>query len=84
MRVLEYINDVRQALAEMHCVLKPGGRFVNFATNWGALFWNSPEPARMERMVPGTSTPPIPTCLRLPALMVDVGFPEFTKRQVRC
>ena len=44
-QVLEYLEEVPLALAEMYRVLKPGGRFINFATNWGALFWNSRQPA---------------------------------------
>jgi SAM-dependent methyltransferase len=50
-QVLEYIDDVPQALAEIHRVLKPSGRFVNFATVWGAIFWHSHAPDRMARML---------------------------------
>lgn len=44
-QVLEYLAEVPLALTEMYRVLKPGGRFINFATNWGAVFWNSQQAA---------------------------------------
>ena len=50
-QVLEYIENLEDALAEIRRVLKPGGRFVNFATAWGSLFWNTPEAARMQRIL---------------------------------
>ena len=50
-QVLEYIGDVERALVEMHRVLKPGGRIVNFATNWSALFWNSRHPERTRQVL---------------------------------
>ena len=45
-QVLEYIDDVDRALRELRRVLKPAGRFVNLATNWDAVFWNSRSPDR--------------------------------------
>lgn len=50
-QVLEYIEQVDQALVELHRVLKPGGRLVNFATNWSALFWNSRYPERTRQVL---------------------------------
>ena len=37
-QVLEYIEDVGVALAELARVTRVGGRFVNVATNWDSLF----------------------------------------------
>ena len=51
MQVLEYMPDVPRAVAEMRRVLRAGGRVVNFATNWGALYWNSSDPARTRRIL---------------------------------
>lgn len=39
-QVLEYIADVRAALAETRRVLKPGGRLVCLATNWDTAVWH--------------------------------------------
>jgi ubiquinone/menaquinone biosynthesis C-methylase UbiE len=75
-QVVEYIADVPAALAEMHRVLKPGGRLVNFATNWGALFWNSRQPARTQEVLKAwhehAPHPNLPAVLR--ALLADAGF----------
>jgi ubiquinone/menaquinone biosynthesis C-methylase UbiE len=50
-QVLEYIENLEAALVEISRVLKPGGRFVNFATAWGSLFWNSSDARRMRQML---------------------------------
>ena len=50
-QVLEYVDHVPEALAEIHRVLKPFGRFANFATNWGSLFWHSRDPDRMGKIL---------------------------------
>lgn len=41
-QVIEYIPDATTVLAEMHRVLKPGGRFLCLATNWDSAFWHGP------------------------------------------
>lgn len=38
-QVLEYVPDVDSALAKIARLTRPGGRFVNVATNWGSLWW---------------------------------------------
>jgi arsenite methyltransferase len=50
-QVLEYIRDFEKALSEAHRVLRPGGRFVNLATNWSSLLWHSGQPERMHRLM---------------------------------
>lgn len=41
-QVVEYISDAERCLAEIHRVLKPGGRLVCLATNWTSTFWHGP------------------------------------------
>jgi arsenite methyltransferase len=50
-QVLEYIQDFEKALGEAHRVLRPGGRFVNLATNWTSLLWHSDHADRMRRVM---------------------------------
>jgi arsenite methyltransferase len=50
-QVLEYVPDVETAVAEAARVTKPGGRFVNVATNWGSLWWAGGEAELTARMV---------------------------------
>ena len=44
-QVLEYVADVDRALREIRRVTRPGGRLVNVATNWSALFWSGGDPS---------------------------------------
>ena len=50
-QTLEYVPEVESAIRELLRVLRPGGRFINFATNWGSVFWNSNQPERMRAML---------------------------------
>jgi arsenite methyltransferase len=83
-QVLEYIADVELALAEQHRVLKPGGRFVNFATNWGTLFWNSRSPDRTRQVLNAWDAhapyPNLPATLR--CLLVGAGFSDVQQSPV--
>ena len=83
-QVLEYVEDVPLALAEMHRVLRSGGRFVNFATNWGALSWNSPNPALTSQILEAWDEhapyPNLPAVLR--ALLIKGGFTTISQSAV--
>ena len=55
-------------IRELRRVLKARGRFVNFATNWDALFWNSRNPDRVWQVLDGwrqhAPFPNLPAVLR--------------------
>jgi ubiquinone/menaquinone biosynthesis C-methylase UbiE len=50
-QVLEYVSDVGAALAELHRVVRPGGRVVVWDVDWGTLSMQSGDPSRMERVL---------------------------------
>jgi arsenite methyltransferase len=50
-QVLEHVSEVAGALAELHRVLRPGGRAVVWDVDWSTLSWHSADPERMQRML---------------------------------
>jgi arsenite methyltransferase len=50
-QVLEYVQDVPSALAEMHRALRPGGRLVVWDVDWGTVSWHASDPERMARVL---------------------------------
>jgi arsenite methyltransferase len=50
-QVAEYVPDITAFCAEIHRILKPGGRGVIVATNWDAVSWHSDDPDRMARVM---------------------------------
>jgi SAM-dependent methyltransferase len=83
-QVLEYVADVDGALAEIARVTRPGGRLVNVATNWHALFWSGGEPDLTGRVLAAweghAPHPNLP--VQLPVLLRSHGFAGIAQRPV--
>lgn len=50
-QVYEYVEDVAAAAAELHRVLRPGGRAVVYATDWDSAVWNATDRERTRRVL---------------------------------
>jgi arsenite methyltransferase len=75
-QVLEYVTDVEAGVREVARVTRRGGRFVNLATNWGALFWTGGDAALSQSVLAAweghAPHPNLPVAL--PALLRAAGF----------
>ena len=83
-QVLEYVADLSKVLQEVQRVLRPGGRFINLATNWSSLVWHSQNPERMRRILDAWSGhatyPDLPSIL--PAVLRKAGIQPVHQRAV--
>jgi arsenite methyltransferase len=52
-QVYEYVEELPVALAELHRVLRSGGRALILDTDWDAIVWRSSDDARMQRVLDG-------------------------------
>lgn len=50
-QVIEYVEEVDAAIAELARVLKPGGRAAIYATDWDSVVWHSSDRDRMGRVL---------------------------------
>jgi ubiquinone/menaquinone biosynthesis C-methylase UbiE len=81
-QVIEYVEGLAAALAEIARVTRPGSRFVNVATNWGSLFWSGGDEAATARILAAWQRhaphPNLPVAL--PALLEAAGFSAVSQR----
>ncbi len=78
-QVLEHVPDVSASLAELHRVLRPGGRVLVWDVDWSTLSWHSADSERMERVIRAFSRhlahPALPRTLA--AALRTAGFTDI-------
>jgi arsenite methyltransferase len=79
-QVLEYVQDVSAALAEIYRALCPGGRVVVWDIDWATVSWHAADHGRMRRMLDAwdrhLTHPSLPQTLT--SRLSDAGFADVT------
>jgi ubiquinone/menaquinone biosynthesis C-methylase UbiE len=79
-QVLEYVEDVATALAEIYRALRPRGRVVIWDVDWSTVSWCTDDEARMRNVLDAwdehLTHPALPR--RLSALLRSAGFDDVT------
>jgi arsenite methyltransferase len=82
-QVYEYIADLKAAFAELHRVLRVGGRALILDTDWDSIVWNASNEQRMQRLLAAWmerfADPHLPRSLA--RWLQDAGF-QIDRRQV--